>query len=221
MNKAQLAWLSKVRGAWRRTLFHYKPSLAVTDAHISKIATCLNVKKDSEHVAAVIDTIRRFHGRKIAMAALPPGDHRDRDIKTLSNLARAMDGLNSNVLAQLARHGVDLSSCEGAHVAAIANVAKEELEEELKRTSYKRIFFRDIFLLELAEIYTTATGLPATINTNAETGQIYGPCFEFIRAAVAPIPKLKKLKDSGLRSAVIRAQERADERLSAKNSNRE
>ncbi len=193
--------------------FYHEPSLPVSDAQISEIAARLDVEEGSEHVAAVLDTIRRFHGRRVAMAALPPGDHRDRDIKTLSALARAMDGLNSNVLARLARYGIDLSACEPANVADAARHAAEELKKTrltLKKLRRPPIFSRDMTLRELHKIWTTAMGKPGIISTTSGSavtkgGQPCGHYFQFMRAAVEPVPELKALKDTGLTSAIKRA----------------
>jgi hypothetical protein len=203
------AWLAKVRRAWRRVAFQHKPSLPVTDDQISKIAAYLEVDEDSEHVAAVIKTIRRFNGRKIAMAALPGGDHRERDIETLSALARAMDGFNSNVLARLARYGIDLSTCAPAEIAAAARLAAEELERArpISKRGRKPNVSRKMLFRELAEIYTKATGKRATISKTSGSGKTKaglpcGPFFRFMRAAVAPIPELAALGDTGLASAL-------------------
>ena len=195
-------------------VFH-EPSLPVTKAQMLEIAASLHVGEDSEHVAAVLDTIRRFYGRRVAMAALPPGDHRDRDIETLSELARAMDGLNSNVLARLARYGIiDLSTtCEPANVADAARHAAEELKKTrltLKKLRRPPIFSRDMTLRELEKIWTTAMGKPGIISTTSDSavtkgGQPCGHYFQFMRAAVEPVPELKALKDTGLASAIKRA----------------
>ena len=70
-------------------VFKHDPALPITDEQIQEIAVSLGVRDDSEHVAAVLAAIRRFDGRETAMADLPRGDHRARDIKTLEALARA------------------------------------------------------------------------------------------------------------------------------------
>ncbi len=195
-------------------VFH-EPSLPVTKDQLLEIARSLHVGTGSEHVAAVLDTIRRFHGRRIAMAALPPGDHRDRDIETLSALDCAMDGLNSNVLTRLARYGIDLSACEPANVAAAARHAADELKQlRPTRKPGRPISIPNVSRPEtfrkLAEIYTKATGNKATINVTSASGvttggRPSGPFFRFMRAAVAPVPDLKGLEDDGLASAVKRA----------------
>lgn len=195
--------------------FLYEPGLPVTDEQVAKIAAGLSAARDSEHVAAVLATIRRFHGREGALATLRPGDHRTRDIETLAALARAMDGLNLNVLASLARHGVDFGFCEAKHVAATARIAAEELERSHRprRSGRKRKISRAVAFRDLAAIYTTATDRPARISTTSgsditEAGQPSGPFFQFMRAAVAPVPGLEALSDHALAKAVKRSSTR-------------
>jgi hypothetical protein len=58
---------------------------------------------------------------------------------------------------------------------------------------------------ELAAIYKKATGKRASITTHYGSGEPSGDFFRFMRAAVAPIPVLKDLKDNTLASAIKRA----------------
>ena len=191
--------------------FLHKPALPVTDEQVQEIAASLDVGEDSEHVAAVLAAIRRFHGRETAMAELPPGDHRTRDIETLEALARGMEGLNPNVLAALARHGVDFSHCDGVHTAECARLAAEDVKR--RRPPPKRgarsLESREILLRDLAVVYTDATERSAKVavasQSAANSGQPTGRFFKFIRAAVVPLPSLKKLRDHALHQAVKRA----------------
>ncbi len=192
--------------------FLHKPALPVTDKQVQKIAASLDVGEDSEHVAAVLAAIRRFHGREIAMAELPPGDHRAHDIETLEALARGMEGLNPNVLAALARHGVDFSLCDGAHAAECARLAAEDVQhrQQPPKRGPRPLTSRELLLRDLVAIYTDATGRPAKISLTSASGKRgaghpTGRFFKFIRAAVAAVPSLKKLKDGTLRQAMKRA----------------
>ena len=54
--------------------FLHKPHLPITDKQARKIATSLGVEIESDHVAAVFATIRRFDGREAAMAELTEND---------------------------------------------------------------------------------------------------------------------------------------------------
>ena len=203
---------SEAEHKWCHTEFFYQPSLPVTDAQVSEIAAHLYVSEDSDYVGAVVAAIRRCHGREIAIAQLPPGDHRIRDIATLNALAQAMGGLNSNILARLAKHGVDASSFDGNHVAAVASLVIEELQREIpkpKRGAKPKVS-RNITFRELTEVYKNATGKNSSINYSSETRQTTGgqptcPFFLYMRAAMTPVPELSKLTDQALASAVRRA----------------
>jgi hypothetical protein len=190
-------------------VFLHEPALPVTDKQVQKIAASLDVGEDSEHVAAVLAAIRRFHGREIAMSELPSGDHRTRDIETLEALARGMEGLNPNVLAALARHGVELGDCEPAHIAGVARLAAKDTDRRRppSKTGARPKTSRKLVLRDLAAIYTDATGQPGKISKTSETkktvgGRPTGPFFRFIRAAVSPVPTLKIILDHALASAV-------------------
>ena len=192
--------------------FFHKPQLPITDKQARKIATSLGVEIESDHVAAVFATIRRFDGREASMAELPQGDHRTQDIETLAALARAMEGLNLNVLARLARHGVDLGDSQPEHVMEAARLAVEDIERTRPRPKPgpRRMDSREIVLRELAANYEATTGRKAKLNTTSgsditEAGRPSGPFFRFIRAAIAPVPSLKKLKDDALAQAIRRA----------------
>ena len=194
-----------------RVSINYEPSLRITDPQIRAIAKSLCTKEDNTHVAAVLKTIRQYQGQNISVAALPRGEHRNRDIKALKAFARAMDGLSLNVRAQLARHGVDLGCIEPSHVAAVARIAGDELKlaKPASKRGKRRALFRDEMFNRLGESYTIATGNPATISKTSESGRKKGglPCgpfFRFLRAAVAPITELAKLSDTGLASAFDR-----------------
>jgi len=188
------------------------PSLHVTDDQKSEIATRLGVQENNQHVIEVINAIHRFDGRRIAVAELPSGNHRKRDIKTLSSLASSMEGLNYNILALLARYGIDFNVPNSTEVAAAAREAAEILKQAPTSKNGGRylIFGRNNFFQDLAEIYTNATGNIFTISMTSDThstrgGQPSGPAFRFVRAAVNPIPELKILSDNGLASAIKRA----------------
>lgn len=191
-------------------VFRHDPALLVPEEQAREIAASLGVEDDSEYVAAVLAAIRRFHGRETAMAELPTGDHRARDIETLKALERAMKGLNLNVLNALDLHGVDLS-CDGAHVAEVARLASEDIKQARPRpkNGRKSLDSRAVLFRELAEIYTAATGRPAKICTASGAtdteGQPIGRFFRFIRAAVAPVPALAGLGNHALAKAVTRA----------------
>ncbi len=167
----------------------------------------------SEHVDAVLAAIRRFDGRETAMEALPDGDHRARDIETLAALARAMDGRNANVRAELDRYGIDLGNCEAAQVAEVARQAAKAIERARiasSRSGRRPKGSRAVTLRELAAIYKQATGRPGKIAKTSDGGitkggQPTGRFFKFIRAAVSPVPALKILLDDALAAAVTRA----------------
>ena len=152
------------------------------------------------------------------MAELQPGDHRVRDIETLSALARAMDGMNSNVMRTLVKYGAELDIGEPTRVAAVARLAAEDIVQAItpKKSGRKRKGegLRDMLFRELAEIYTTATGRAAKMVVKSEVyeeaGQPTGRFFAFVRAAVAPVPELGKLKDHALSQAVKRALSRTE-----------
>jgi hypothetical protein len=177
----------------------HAPALLVTDAQISEIAASLGVKEDSEYVADVLDTLRQSHGREIAMQE---ASTRDRDIETLSSLARAMNGLNSNVLMQLAQYGVDLPVSNPRDVAAAAHEVAEGLKRIPKKRGRKSKTSRAVTIRRLAAIYTKATGRPAKISRTNITNQPTGRYFRFMRAATAPI---LQIKDSALAKSVSRA----------------
>ena len=190
--------------------FVYTPLLPVTEDQISEIAFSLGVDRDSEHVAATVEAIRRHHGREMSMAELPKGDHRARDIETLEALARAMDGLNSNVRRHLARHGVRFAETnpEAIRNAALSIVA--ELRAHKPRQGRKPKSSRAATLRELAAIWESATPHNAKISRAPEggtvpAGQPIGRFFRYIRAAVAPVPGLQNEGDQALASAVERA----------------
>ncbi len=188
-----------------------KVAAPITDEQVTQIATSLGVRTDSVHVAAVLAAISRFTGRETAMAELPPGDHRARDIKTLKALALGMDGLNPNVVAALAHYGVNLSFCDGAHTAECARLAAEDIKRRhppaKKGARPKRS--REVLLQELAEIYTAATGRPGKISVVSEayenSGQPAFRFFTFIRAAAALSPELNNDGDDKLAKATQRA----------------
>ncbi len=207
-----VAWVKRTRARFDRLKFHHEPALRVTDAQLSEIAASLGVEEGSEHIAAVLDTIRRYHGRQTAMGTLPHGNHRDHDIETLLALARAMDGLNANVLARLAHFGVDLGGVESANIADAARHAAEELQRAKPKPKRgpKRNESRDILFRELADIYSAATGRRPTISRTTwseatKGGRPSGPFPLFIRAAIAPLPDLARLQEYALASAVERA----------------
>ena len=188
------------------------PNLHVTDDQKLEIATSLGVQENSQHVIEVINAIHRFDGRRIAVAELPSENHRKRDIKTLSSLASAMEGLNYNILALLASYGIDFNAPNPTEVAAAAREAVEILKQAPASKDGGRypIFGRDIFFQDLAKIYTKATNNTFTISMTSESnltrgGQPSGPAFRFVQAAVNPIPELKKLSTNGLASATKRA----------------
>ena len=146
------------------------------------------------------------------MAELPPGDHRLRDIETLAALARAMDGLNANTLARLARHGIYFGSMPAAEVAIAATVAAEEIERELQppRKGPRPKDSRAHTLRELAGIFTRATGQDAKIAVTSESartkgGQPTGPFFRFVRAAWEPINEFDSVNDHALAKMIKRA----------------
>ena len=137
------------------------------------------------------------------------GDHRTRDLETLAALAQAMDGLNANVLASLARHGAELGlQGEPEQIAAAAREAAVEMEQSRRpRRGRYPLTSRAILFQELAAIYETTTGQCATISTTSGSGrtkggQPSGPFFCFLRAGVAPVPSLNALKDHALAKAV-------------------
>ena len=200
--------------AWPdRFVWRHVPALPVTDEEVRKIAASLGVLIDSEHVAAVLAAIRRFDGRKTAMAAVPDGDHRARDIETLAALARAMDGMNANVRAALVRYGIDLGNCEPAQIAEVARQAAKAIKRARiasPRSGRPPKVSRAVTLRELTAIYRQATGRPGKIAYTSETkitksGQPTGHFFRFIRAAVSPVPALKIIPDHTLAAAVKRA----------------
>ncbi len=203
---------SKRHEAWDKSgwTFYHEPSLPVSEDQTDAIAESLGVAADSKHVAATIAAIRRFDGRERAM---PRGDHRARDLETLAALARAMEGVNANVLASLARHGAMLGLQEDPRqVAAAAREAAVEIEQSRRpsKRGRKRLESRIIVLQELSAIYETATDRRATISVTSESGvkkagKPTGPFFRFMRAATAPYPSLKKLSDYALHAAVKRA----------------
>jgi hypothetical protein len=192
-------------------VFLHEPALPIADDEVREIAETLGVRINSKYVTEVLAVIRRFHGRKIAMAELPSGDHRIRDIETLAALARAMDGLNANVLAALARYGVDLGDFEPAQAAEAAREAATEMAQKAPSRSGRRPKnSRAETLRELEAIYRMATGNPGKIGKTSATkqtdgGKPSGPFFRFIRAAVSPVPTLKTIPDGTLASAVTRA----------------
>lgn len=193
-------------------VFKHDPALPITDEQVREIAASLNVGDDSEHVAAVLAALRRFDGRETAMPELPKGDHRARDIKTLEALAKAMDGLNPNVLAALAHYGVNLSFCDGVHTAACARLAAEDIKRRQPpaKKGARPKTSREVFLQELAEIYADATGIDGKMSVTSESkktagGQPTGRFFTFMRAAVAPLPDLKRPDDHALAKATTRA----------------
>lgn len=179
---------------------------------VREIAASLDVQDDSEHVAAVLAAISRFTGREISMAELPRGDHRARDIETLTALARAMDGLNPNVLTALVHYGVDFSFCDGEVVADCARRAAEDIKRRRqppKRGAPSKTS-REVLLCELATIYKKATGRPGKISVTSESaktiaGQPTGHFFKFMCAAVAPVPALEMFDGHTLAQAVKRA----------------
>lgn len=171
-----------------------------------EIAASLGVPDDSEHVDAVLETTRRFHGREIAMAELPTGDHRARDIETLEALARAMDGMNPNVLLALAHYGVEFS--DAAHIAEYARLASEDIKrrQQPPKRGRRSLTSRAIVFRDLAAIYTEATGRPSKISVTSESkkeagGRPTGRFFTFMRAAAAPVPVLQDLSDHALAAA--------------------
>ena len=194
-------------------MFRHDPALPVADEEVREIAASLGVLIDSEHVDAVLAAIRRFDGRKTAMAAVPDGDHRVRDVETLAALARAMDGMNANVRAALVRYGIDLGNCEPAQVAEVARQAAKAIKRARiasPRSGRPPKVSRAVTLRELTAIYKQATGRPGKIARASESGimkegQPTGRFFRFIRAAVSPVPALKILSDYALASAVTRA----------------
>ena len=146
------------------------------------------------------------------MAELPPGDHRARDIKTLKALALAMDGLNANVRAAVARYGVNLGYGEPAQIAEAARQAAMAMERERVASSKlgrHRKDSRAATLRELAAIYTAATGRPGKISVVSEAYKDSGkPAFRFftfIRAAAALSPELNNDGDHALAKATQRA----------------
>jgi hypothetical protein len=191
-------------------VFH-EPALPVTREQIQAIAASLKAQVGSEHVFAVLAAIRRYDGRETAMAELPPGDHRARNIKTLNTLALAIDGLNTNVRAALARYGVFLDI--PAETAEAAREAAMEMERERvasSRSGRRPKISRAATLRELTAIYKMATGRPGKISTTSETGKTRGGkptgrFFLFMRAAVAPVRDLAELRDYALAEAVKRA----------------
>ena len=200
--------------AWPdRFVFRHVPALLVADEEVREIAASLGVQIDSEHVAAVLAAIRRFDGRKTAMAAVPDDDHRARDIKTLAALAHAMDRMNANVRAALVRYGIDLGYCEPAQVAEAARQAAKTIERARiasPRSGRRPENSRAVTLRELAAIYKQTTGRPGKIAKTSESkttkaGQPTGRFFRFIRVAVSPVPALKILSDPALAAAVTRA----------------
>ena len=177
---------------------------------VREIAASLGVPDDSEHVAAVLASISRFAGRQIAMAELPDGDHRDRDIETLEALARAMDGLTANVLVALAHYGVDFG--DAAQIAEYARLAKEDIKrrQQPPKRGRRSLTSRAIVLRDLAAIFTDATGRPSKISVTSESkkaagGRPTGQFFTFMRAAVAPVLTLNGIDDYALAEAVKRA----------------
>ena len=200
--------------AWPdRFVWRHVPALPVTDEEVRKIAASLGVLIDSEHVDAVLAAIRRFDGRKTAMAAVPDGDHRARDIDTLGALARAMDGMNANVRAALVRYGIDLGNCEPAQVAEVARQAAKAIKRARiasPRSGRPPKVSRAVTLRELTAIYKQATGRPGKIAKTSgsgitKAGQPTGRFLKFIRAAVSPVSDLKILSDHTLAAAVTRA----------------
>ena len=193
--------------------FLHDPALPVTDEQTREIAASLDARDDSEHVSAVLAAIRRFDGRETAMAESPPGDHRAHDIETLTALARAMDGLNANVRAAVARYGIDLGNYAPAQTAEAARQATVEMERERiasSRSGRRPKNSRAATLRELAAIYKMATGRPGKISVTSESaktiaGRPTGQFFRFIRATVAPVPALEGLTDDALAAAVKRA----------------
>jgi hypothetical protein len=123
-----------------------------------------------------------------------------------------MEGLNPNILALLARYGIDFNVPNSTEVAAAAREAAEILKQTPTSRNGGRYltFGRNIFFQDLAEIYTKATNKFFTISMTSETnstrgGQPSGPAFRFARAAVNSIPELERLSDNGLASAIKRA----------------
>ena len=162
-------------------------SVSVTDEQVSAIADALGVGRDSKHVEAVLYAVRRYAAR----GPLTGGDHRSGDIETLRALARAMDGINPNVLGWLHRHGAEFD-CGGdpRQIAAAAREAIGALERErpAPRSGPKRMDSRAALLRDLAETYAAA-GCPR------------GAYRTFLRAAVAPIPALAPCDESLIRAA--------------------
>lgn len=182
-------------------------ALLISDAQVSSIAESLGVGTDSEYVASVLDVLRAYSGRQIAMSELPPGDHRTRDIETLLALARAMDGVNANVLHKLSLYGADLLG-DPPHIAMAARAAAEEMQRTAPPSRFgpRPLTSRAIALRQLAYIYRQATGRRATITARPDADGIpSGPFFAFLRAAVAPVSDLHGLNDDGLASAHRRA----------------
>ena len=194
-------------------VFQHVPALPITDEQVREIAASLDVRDDSEHVVAVLAAVRRFDGRETAMAELPPGDHRARDIETLAALARAMDGMNANVRAALVHYGVNLGNCEPTQVAEASRQAAKEIERARvasSRSGRRPKSSRAVVLRDLAAIYTKATGRPAKIAVTSDSGKTTagrptGLFFRFMRAAAAPVPALAALSDDALAGAVRRA----------------
>jgi len=184
-------------------VFVHQPALSVTDEQIAAIAKSLDVAMGSKHVAEVVAAIQRFNGRQIAMAELPAGDHRKRDIETLNALARAMEGWNSNVATHLVRHGADLAVHEPAQIAAAAREAVIEMARVRRRRGRRPRTSEKILFQELIAIYTSATGKLARLS-KTPLGEPTGPLFRFIRVAVAAIPQLQTRSDEALFTAVRR-----------------
>ena len=193
--------------------FLHVPDLPITDDQVEEIATSLGVGNESDHVAAVLAAIRRFHGRETAMAKLPQGDHREHDVKTLTALAQAMDGMNANVVAALAHYSIDLGNYESTRVAQVARLAAAQIEKArvtASRRGRRPLSSRAATLRDLAKIYEQATSKAANISVTSgsgitKAGQPKGRFFRFLRAAIEPVPKLSQLDDHALAKAVKRA----------------
>lgn len=197
--------------------FEYEPSLPISQGQWDAIANSLGVEPDSHHVQAAYDAVRRHVARETVMADLPAGDHRRRDIETLMALSRAIEGINLNVRAALARQGIEsdwvqsLVPQDPEHTALSIRHAAFELmflQGPPKRGRPTTKELRDILLLELAEIYTAVTGAEGFSNTGTNDrrgpNRPTGPCLRFLRAAVALVPGLTADSDGALVQATKR-----------------
>ncbi len=189
----------------------YKPSLPISQGQWDAIAKTLGVETDSDHVQAAYDAVRAYAGRRSAMAELPAGDHRVRDVETLMALARAMEGMNLNVRAALAREGIDFTWPAPDDTALAAQHAAETMARDIQppKRGPKPKTSRAVVLCQLADIFTTATGKPARFSAvstdKQDAGNPSGPFFRYLRAAVAPASDLAGLTDHALAQAAKRA----------------